>query len=80
MNKKFFLVFFLTFLKSILNFKDLPKNDALIADVFREIAVPKNMFRKMSKKLCFRGPLERKHGKWVETLLQSEWQHLYNLY
>ena len=34
----------------------------------------------MSKKPCFRGSLDRQHGKWVETLLQSEWQHLYNIY
>ena len=52
----------------------------LIADVFREIPVPKYTVRKMSKKLCFRGPLDRQHGKWVETPLQSEWQHLYNIY
>ena len=64
----------------MLNFKHLPKNDALIADVFREIKVPKNMVRKMNEKPCFRGPLDRQHGKWVETLLQSEWRHLSNIY
>ena len=45
----------------------------LRADVFREITAPKNMVRQLSKKPCFRGPLERQHGKWVETLFQSEW-------
>ena len=30
----------------------------------------------MSNKSCFRGPFNRQHGKWVETLLQSEQQHL----
>ena len=44
----------------------------LIADMFLEILAPKNMFRQMSKKLCFREPSDRQHGKWVETLLQSE--------
>ena len=44
----------------------------LIADVFREIAAAKNMGRKMSKKPCFRGYLERQEGKLVETLLESE--------
>ena len=44
----------------------------LIADVFWKIPAPKNMVRKMSKKPCFRGPLDRQHGKWAETLLQSE--------
>ena len=52
----------------------------LIAQAFPEILAPKNMLRSMSKKSCFRGPLDREHCKWVETLLQSEWQHLYNIY
>ena len=30
----------------------------------------------MSKKPCFKGPLEREHGKSVETMFQSEWQQL----
>ena len=42
-EQKIFSEFFLAFLKSILNFKLLPKNDTLIADVFAEILVPKNM-------------------------------------
>ena len=40
----------------------------LIPDLFPEILAPKNMVRKISKKLCFRGPLGRQHGKWIETL------------
>ena len=42
-EEKIFPEFFLGFLKSIWNFKHLPKNDALIADVFGEIRVSKNM-------------------------------------
>ena len=42
---KTFSQFSFAFLKSLLNYKHLPKNDALIADVFREIPVPKNMVR-----------------------------------
>ena len=52
----------------------------LIADVFQEMRASKYMVRKMSKKPCFRGHLDRQHGKWVETVLQSEWQHLCNIY
>ena len=52
----------------------------LTANVFPEITSPKNMIRSMSKKLRFKGRLDREHCKWVETLLQSEWQHLYNIY
>ena len=40
----------------------------LVADVFTEISVPKKMVRYISKKPCFRGPLDRKQGKWLETL------------
>ena len=45
---------------------------ALIADVFAEVPAAKNMLREMSKKPCFRGPLDREYGKLVETLFQSE--------
>ena len=48
----------------------------LMADLFREIPALKNMLRQMSKKTCFKGLLDKQHGKWVETLLQSESQHL----
>ena len=47
----------------------------LIADVFPEIPAAKNMVRQISKKQFFRGPLDREHGKCVETLLQSESHH-----
>ena len=40
-----FSPFFLAFLKSILNFKHLPKEDALFANVFLEIPAPKYMLR-----------------------------------
>ena len=40
----------------------------LISDVFPEIPAPKKMIRLMSKKSCFRGLLETKRGKSVETL------------
>ena len=52
----------------------------LIADVFPEITAPKNMVREMSKKPCFRGHLDREHGKSVQTMLKCEWQHLYKIY
>ena len=52
----------------------------VIAYVFPDIPATKNMVRYMSKKPCFRGPLERQHGKCVDTLLESEWQHLFNIH
>ena len=52
----------------------------LKADVFPQLPAPKNVARSISEKLSFRGPFDRRHRKWVETLLQSERQHLYNIY
>ena len=43
-----------------------------VADVFPEVMAPKNMLRERSKKSCFRRPLDRQQGKWVQTLLQPE--------
>ena len=51
----------------------------LIADVFPETPAAKNMVREMSKKPCFRGPLDREHVKLVEILFQSEGQRLYKI-
>ena len=67
-----FSEFFFVSSKSILNFKHLRKKTTLVADVFPEITVPKNMVRQMSKKPCSRGLLERQQRKRVNTLLQSK--------
>ena len=52
----------------------------VIAYVIRKIPSAKNMVREMSKKPGFRAHLDREHGKCMETLLESEWQQLYNIY
>ena len=44
-KQKKFSEFFVTFLKSILNFKHMPKRIPLIADVYPEIPAAKNMVR-----------------------------------
>ena len=51
-----------------------------VADVFLEVTLPKNMVRQMSKKTCFRALLERQQHKTVNRMLQSEWQHIQNVY
>ena len=51
----------------------------LIADVFPERPPLKNIDRYMAKEPCFRGRLDSQRGKCIETLLQFEWQHLYNI-
>ena len=52
----------------------------LIDDVFAKLTAPKNVVRSMSKKSYFRGPFDRQHNKWVETLLEFEQQQLYHIY
>ena len=52
----------------------------LTVDVFPQLPAPKKVVRSISKKLGFRGDFDRQYAKWVETLLQSEEQHLYNIY
>ena len=44
----------------------------VIADVFPETPASKNIVRLMSKKRSFRRPLDREHGKSVETMFQIE--------
>ena len=67
-----FSQFFFCIFKMYINFKHLRKKMTLVADVFLEITVPKNMVRQMSKKKCFRGLLETEQRKRVNTLLESE--------
>ena len=52
----------------------------LIADVYPETPAPKEMVRWMAKKPCFKGPIDREHGKSVETMFEYESQHLYKIY
>ena len=52
--------------------------DAIIS--FWKTLAPKNMVRLISKKPSFSEALDREDDKWVETMLQSEWQDLYNIY
>ena len=41
----------------------------LIADLFPKLRTPENMARYMSKNSRFKGPFDRQHGKWVQTLV-----------
>ena len=53
---------------------------ALIADVFPKLRIPKNMVTSMSKKSSFKGFFGKQHGKYAQTLLKCEGQHLYHIY
>ena len=78
-NKNFFW-FFLSRLKSRLNFEHFPKKMTLVADVFPKLRTPKNVIKSISKKSRFRGSFERQHRKSLQTLLKSERQHLHHIY
>ena len=51
----------------------------LIADLFPKLRTPKNVLIYMSKKSRFKGPLDRQHGKGVQTLLRSEPPNRYHI-
>ena len=50
-----------------------------IVEIFPILRTPKNVVRSMSKKSRFKGPIDKQHGKRVETLLRSEPQHRYHI-
>ena len=50
-----------------------------IADLFPKLRTPKNVVRYMSKKSRFKRAFDRQHGKRVQTLLQSDPQHRYQI-
>ena len=52
----------------------------LIADLFPKLRTAQIVARYMSKKSRFKGPFDRQHGKWVQTLLWSRQQHCYHIY
>ena len=79
-KKNTFYEFFFRFLKSMLNFRHFPIRNDLHSLFISGITGSKYVVTSMFKKLRFTDPFDRQHGKWVETLLQSERQHLYNIY
>ena len=70
-KKIFFFQFFSAFFESALNFEHFQKKMTLIAYVFPKLPTTKNVLRQMSKRSRFREPLDRRHGKWAEALIQS---------
>ena len=68
-NKRFYQFFF-AFFESPLNFKHFQKKLTLIAYVFPKLTTTKNVLRQMSKSSRFREPLDKRHGKRAEALIQ----------
>ena len=63
--------FFSAFFKSALNSEHFRKKMTLIAYVFPKLPTTKNLLRQMSKSSSFREPVDSRHGKWAEALIQS---------
>ena len=69
-KQKIFSQFFCAFFESALNFEHFQKKRTFIAYVFPKLRTTKNLLRQMSKSSRFREPLDRRHGKWDEGLIQ----------
>ena len=69
-KRKIFSEFFSAFFKSALNSEHFQKKITLIPYVFPKLTTTKNVLRQMSKSSRFREPLDRRHGKWEEALIQ----------
>ena len=69
-KQKIFSEFFSAFSESALNFKPFQKKRIFMAYVFPKVPTTKNVLRQMSKSSRFREPLDSRHGKWAEALIQ----------
>ena len=70
-QQKIFYRSFSAFSESALNFEHFKKKMTLIAYVFPKLPTTKNLLRQMSKSSRFREPVDRRHGKLAEALIQS---------
>ena len=69
-KQKIFSQFFSAFFKSALNLEHFQKKMRLIAYVFPKLTTTKNVLRQMSKSSRFREPVDSRHGKRAEALIQ----------
>ena len=69
-KEKIFSEFFSEFFESALKFEHFQKKMTLIAYVFPKLPTTKNLLRQMSKSSRFREPVDWRHAKWAEALIQ----------
>ena len=69
-KQKIFSEFFSAFFESALNFEHFQKKMTLIAYVFPKLPTTKNVLRQLCKSSRFREPVEGRHGKQAEVLIQ----------
>ena len=79
-SKNLFLSFFVSFLKSRLNFEHFDRKDDPHTFCFSEITDSENVVRKMSKKSCLREPFAKEDGKCDQALFKSASQHVYHIH
>ena len=70
-KQKIFSQFFSAFFESALNSEHFQQKMTLIAYVFPKLPTTKHVLRQMSKISRFREPVDRRHGKWAEALIES---------
>ena len=69
-KKKIFPEFVSAFFESALNFEHFQKKRTFIAYIISKLPTTKNLLRQMSKSSRFREPVDWRHGKWAEALIQ----------
>ena len=69
-KEKIFSQFFSAFFESALNSEHFQKKRTFIAYIIPKLPTTKNLLRQMSKSSRFREPLDRRHGKWAEALIE----------
>ena len=70
-KQKVFSELLAAFFEFALNFGHFQKKMSLIADVFPKLPTTKDVLREMPKYSRLRGPLDMRHGKRAEALIQS---------
>ena len=69
-KQKIFSEFFSAFFESTLNSEHFQKKRTFIAYIIPKLPTTKNLLRQMSKSSRFREPVDRRHGKCAEALIQ----------
>ena len=69
-KQKIFSQFFSAVSESALNFEHFQKKRTFIAYIIPKLPTTKNLLRQISKSSRFREPVDTRHGKWAEALIQ----------
>ena len=69
-KRKIFSEFFAVFFESALNLQHFQQKMTFIAYVFPKLPTTKNLLRQMSKSSRFREPVDKRHSKQAEALIQ----------